>query len=151
MKSKYNAAQWDTIIALHVQNGCSISATLRAAKAKHPDLAYLYKATVRSYLKSQKGAQHLQSALKAHQEKIQAAMDARSAEVKQRIASMSIRQMWAAITRDALARGMAGDINALRLAIELLRVGPCVPLTDPGPDDGHTQGNHPHPCSQRPG
>ena len=140
MRPKYSSAQWDKIIALHVQNGCSITATLKAARANHADLAHLGTDTVRAYLKSDKGAQHLRSALKAHQEKIQASMDSKSAADKEKLSAMSIRQMWAAITKDALARGMAGDIAAVRLGIELLRVGPCVPLSDPGPDDDHSQG-----------
>ena len=128
MVEKYSHEDWQRILAEHVKGGCCTAVTLRVLRGgRFPRFMRITRKDLEDYLKTDEGDENLQCLLSAYEERIQASFEALARKEEETRESMSLYELWEALTKKELQRALAGDRESARMAIQLLRVRPYPP------------------------
>ncbi|MGD0088715.1 MAG: hypothetical protein ABSE73_02240 [Planctomycetota bacterium] len=118
MEPKYDQEDWQFIVEIHAKLGCNVSETLRMLRTRYPKYAHLARKTFEEYLDSEEGKKMLAEVLEFNAAQVEAEL----ARNRQKWNAMSLYRLWEACTRELLMLALAGDRDAVRKAIQYLRM-----------------------------
>ncbi|MGD0092369.1 MAG: hypothetical protein ABSE73_20830 [Planctomycetota bacterium] len=119
MEQKYDQDDWKFIVGIHTKLGCNVSETLRTVRTKYPKYAHLARKTFEEYLDSEDGKKTLAEALEFNAAEVEAEL----ARNREKWKPMSLYRLWEACARELLMLALAGDRDAVRKALQYLRLG----------------------------
>ncbi|MGD0093144.1 MAG: hypothetical protein ABSE73_24795 [Planctomycetota bacterium] len=125
MKEQFTSEEWQRIIYEHVKGGCCYRATIcKLRNGCFPQFECVSTKEISDYLETPEGEAYFEACEAVHEEQIQAGVKDRAAREAEALHRMSVHELWEELTKRQLRRGIAGDQEATRFAIQLLRVGP---------------------------
>jgi len=134
MKSQLTTAEWQRVIYEHVKAGCCFLATIRKLRGgSFPQFERVTTKELGGYLETPEGEAYFEACDAAHEEQLQAGVMDQAAREAEALRKLSVHELWEEFTKMQLRRGIAGDQQATRFAIQLLRVGPRLRRPPEGP------------------
>ena len=139
MKRLFTSEEWQRIINEYVKAGCCANITFRVLRSgRFPPFECLSRKALHDYLRTREGDNHLRCRQAAHEEQIQADLKAMAEREERTLHEMNLYELWEELTKVQMRRGILGDQESTRLAIQLLHVGPRVhkpPQESPSGDE----------------
>ncbi|MGD0092772.1 MAG: hypothetical protein ABSE73_22905 [Planctomycetota bacterium] len=126
-EKQLTSEEWQRIINEHIKGGCCFPVTIRRLRSgRFPPFAHVSTTEISDYLKTPKGEAYFLAREAAYEEQIRADVKAMLDKEEETLHKMSVYELWEELAKTQMRRGIAGDQEATRFAIQLLRVGPRI-------------------------